>query len=325
MPAVLPDAAEYASLVPQPGSPVRRYASDIRVLGAAGYALVLQVAHPTVGAGVAEHSRFRQDPWARLGRTLDYVHGTIYGGPRLAGELGRSVRELHRGIKGVRTDGAPYHALEPRAYAWVHATLARAIVDAHETFGSGISADELDRFWADWRRLGRLIGVRPRDLPADWTAFGDYFDEIVDGALTENPTVHAVLETLRRPPPPFAALPRPLWTLVRLPVGMQLQLITAGLLPPGLRARLRLRWTPADDAAFRVLAAASRLGSPLVFGPLRELGPGYVAGRRSVMAAARRQQAAVSADRQGHQSAAGGAPSGRVDAVLPQVLEVEGP
>ena len=36
----------------------------------AGYALVLQVAHPTVAAGVEEHSRYRQDPWGRLVRTL---------------------------------------------------------------------------------------------------------------------------------------------------------------------------------------------------------------------------------------------------------------
>lgn len=42
-------------------------------MAASGYALLLQVAHPTVGAGVAEHSNYAQDPFGRLIRTLDYL------------------------------------------------------------------------------------------------------------------------------------------------------------------------------------------------------------------------------------------------------------
>ena len=72
---VLPDPAEVPALVPSRGGPVWRAAGDIRLLSTSGYALLLQVAHPTVGAGVLEHSNFREDPWGRLLRTLDYVHG----------------------------------------------------------------------------------------------------------------------------------------------------------------------------------------------------------------------------------------------------------
>jgi uncharacterized protein (DUF2236 family) len=280
MPAVLPEPREYASLVPTPESPVWRYASDVRVLAAAGYALVLQVAHPTVGAGVAEHSRFRQDPWGRLQRTLDYVQGTIYGGPGAAGEIGRRVREMHREIKGIGAGGERYHALEPSAFAWVHASLAGAIVDAHRLFARAIPAPELERFWADWRRLGRLIGIRPRDLPPDWGAFRAYFDQTVETALVDTPAVHAVLDTLRHPAPPFAALPHVLWRLLRLPLAVELRLVTVGMLPPALRERLHLRWATPDAAAFGALAAASRTSSPLVVGPLRELGPRYVRLRR---------------------------------------------
>ncbi len=41
---------------------------DIRVLLYLPAALVLQVAHPAVGAGVDEHSVFRTDPWGRARR-----------------------------------------------------------------------------------------------------------------------------------------------------------------------------------------------------------------------------------------------------------------
>jgi uncharacterized protein (DUF2236 family) len=103
--ATLPSADEYAELVPRPGSITWRKTSDIRLSGGSGYALLLQVSHPTVGAGVSQFSEYRSDPWGRLMRTLDYVHGTIYGGPEFAGEIGRRVRQMHRGFKGVRSDG----------------------------------------------------------------------------------------------------------------------------------------------------------------------------------------------------------------------------
>ena len=73
MPATVEEAAE---LVPHPGSAVWRHAGDARLLATAGYALLLQVSHPTVGAGVSEHSDFKADPWGRLLRTLDYTYDT---------------------------------------------------------------------------------------------------------------------------------------------------------------------------------------------------------------------------------------------------------
>src|SRR5919197_141749 len=35
---------------------------------------------------------------------------------------------MHKRIKGVKPDGERYHALEPEAYAWVHATLAEPLL-----------------------------------------------------------------------------------------------------------------------------------------------------------------------------------------------------
>ncbi len=102
MTSVLPSPDEYAELAPSPGSPVWRAFNDVRLLHTSGYATLLQVAHPTVGHGVHQYSSFVKDPWGRLLRTLDYVHGTIYGGPELAGEIGARVRNMHKTIKGTK-------------------------------------------------------------------------------------------------------------------------------------------------------------------------------------------------------------------------------
>lgn len=283
-PSILPSPDELPELVPKAGSVVWRVAGDTRLLPTAGYALLLQVAHPTVGAGVAEHSDFAADPWGRLLRTLDYVHGTIYGGPALAGEIGRRVRLLHRGFRGTRPDGEPYHALEPDAYAWVHATLASAMVDGHRMLGRPLGPDEEQAFWDDWRRLGRVVGVRPHDLPARWREFRTYFTRVVEEELADTEMVHVVFETLARPqPPPVSGVHPALWNLLLRPAGRHAQLVTAGLLPPLLRERFGLDWTPAHDRLFRVIAAASRASSPLVVGPLREFGPHYLRWRRAAL------------------------------------------
>lgn len=276
-PSILPSEEEYAELVPPKGSITWRLAGDLRLLGGAGYALILQTAHPTVGAGVGQYSGFAQDPWGRLFRTLDYVNGSIYGGPEMAGEIGRRVREVHKTIKGTTMDGRRYHALEPEAFAWVHATLAASLIDGHMLMGHRVTRDERETFWREWKALGRFIGVRDRDLPADWAGFRLYFDRVCSDVLVDHPTVHEVLDTLGKPgAPPMPGLPDAVWNVMRRPLAEQLRVITVGMLPPLLRERFGLSWSPAQDVVFAAGCRAIRATGPLLPPPLREFGPVYV-------------------------------------------------
>src|SRR5437899_2684762 len=282
--ALLPPAREWASLTPDPSTITWRRAGDARLLIAAGYALLLQVSHPTVGAGVSEHSEFKRDPWGRLLRTLDYSYTMVYGGPQAAGEMGRRIRAFHKRIRGVAPDGRAYNALEPQAYAWVHATLANAIVEAHARFGRALCAAERERFWAEWRALGRLLGIREGDLPQGWTRFAAYFDEMVGGTLEHTPAVDEVLAALARPAPPAAALPVPGWSAVRRPLGHVLGLASAGLLPSVLRRRFGISWTRANELELRSLGALLRATTPLMPGWLRSSGPEYLRWREQAIA-----------------------------------------
>ena len=56
-----------------PGSLTWRVNREGVLLLGGGRALLLQVAHPLVAAGVAQHSNYREDPFGRLYRTLDTV------------------------------------------------------------------------------------------------------------------------------------------------------------------------------------------------------------------------------------------------------------
>src|SRR3989442_2903588 len=52
---------------------LRRVSREPAVLFGGGCALLLEVAHPLVAAGVAEHSDFPRDPFGRLQRTLTAI------------------------------------------------------------------------------------------------------------------------------------------------------------------------------------------------------------------------------------------------------------
>jgi uncharacterized protein (DUF2236 family) len=273
---VLPTDDEVRGLVPGVGSITWRRAADIRATTGAGYALILQVAHPTVGAGVSEHSDYKRDPWGRLWRTLDFTSALVYAEPVDAAATCRTIRAMHTRIKGVKADGTRYHALEPDAYAWVHASLWGTIVASHERFGTPLRPAERDRFWVEWRRLGRLLGVRDRDLPGTATEFDDYFDAMVRDVLEDTPAARDVLESLGDPTTP--SLPRyaqPLWRVGRLPLAHGLRLATVGLMPPVLRERLGLSWSRAEELQLRGAGAAARASKPLLPRSMRVFGPTY--------------------------------------------------
>ena len=277
-----PDDAE--RLVPAPGSITWRRAGDARLMVVAGYALLLQVSHPVVGAGVSEHSSFREDPWRRLVRTLDYTNVMVYGEPHEAVRMGRWVRDMHKRIKGVDRHGRRYHALEPEAYAWVHATLADAIVTGHRRFGRPMTSPEVGDFWSEWRGLGRLLGVRERDLPERWTGFRRYFDDMVADRLECTDSVRDVLEALSKPSrPPVDALPDGAWRAVRYPAARLSELATIGLLPPLLRRRFGLRWTGAQELELHALGAVSRAATPVMPAALRRMGPTWLKHRREAI------------------------------------------
>ena len=276
-PANPPDFSddELAAHLPAPGSLLRRRISDPRAgAGALGYALALQVAHPTIAGGVRDHSQFEADPWGRLFRTTDYVFLLSYGDTDTVRALSRNLREMHRVIRGTDPDGRRYSALEPSAYAWVHATIGIAIIQAHDLMGTRFRAGEHEQLWSEWLDLGDVLGVDRAHLPPTWGEVDAYVSSMIDDVLEDNDVAHTVRRTARFPVggSPFHWLPDRVWAVAAAPLGPALHFLGVGMLPPELRARLGLRWTRAHQAAFVVYCAASRAATPVL--PRRFKQPG---------------------------------------------------
>ncbi|HVS29077.1 MAG TPA: oxygenase MpaB family protein [Solirubrobacteraceae bacterium] len=252
-----------------------------RVLLVAGRSLLLQVAHPVVAAGVAQHSDYMTDPWGRLDRTINVYLGVIFGGVDGAVDAGASLREMHKRVKGVDANGRSYHALEPEPFHWVHATLVDGIAVMLERFERPLSGAELEELYAEMREVGRLYGVRDRDMPPDWAAFRTYFDEFVRTKLEDNEVVRNVLGSLARPVrPPWLPLPEGAWRVGSRPAVRVSSLATVGLLPPTLRERWGLRWTRANELELQAYAGVIRRAVPLLPARLKLTQPAYAARRR---------------------------------------------
>jgi uncharacterized protein (DUF2236 family) len=280
---LFPTDEEIPRLLVGPESVAWRFASDARLYSTMLYPLLMQVAHPTVAAGVRDFSDFDERPWNRLIRTIDYVTILVYGG-RDAVAMGRRLRELHKGFQGTRADGKRYYALEPKAYAWVHATLLEVYVRGHQQFGRPMRPDQIERFYDEYRGLGRLVGVREHDLPPTWTEFRDYFEAVIDRELQHTETVDRVLRSVRYAVPPPIPLPGPLWRAIRMPARRALWIGGVGMLAPRLRERFELPWTRRDEAQFRALGAASRALTPVLPERVRISGPGELRLRRRAIA-----------------------------------------
>ncbi|MFC3449661.1 oxygenase MpaB family protein [Amycolatopsis speibonae] len=246
------------------GTAAWRYFGDFRAGLLAGQVLVLQVAHPVVAAGVRDHSDYVEDPWTRLMRTAASLSIYVYGGPEGARYEADRLRALHREFTGVYADGRRYSALNPHAYAWVHATLVMAPVDTQRFYGEPMTASELDEYYAQMCDVGRLLGLREQDLPSTWPEFERYYAETLDG-FGPNETISTLFETLRTVKKPWRWLPGESWAKLR-----QGQLfVIRGTLPPALRERLGLQWTEQDQRRFDRFRTVVRVAVGLVPTTLR--------------------------------------------------------
>jgi uncharacterized protein (DUF2236 family) len=243
-----------------PGSVIRRIGnSPLTPFLGGGPAVLLQVAHPLVAAGVVEHSDYRADLWLRLRRTLKALYLITFGTRGEADAAGRTVQRVHEHVHGVIPTrlgpfpaGTAYSASDPELLMWVHATLVEYSLRVHTRFVEPLSPAEQEEYHRDMRVVGRILGVPGGVLPESLAEFRAYFAAQLAGAtITVTEPALAVAAVICAP---------------RLPSPMQVlapahRIATAGLLPPRLRREYGLRWGPVHEAALPLAARGMHLAA----------------------------------------------------------------
>jgi uncharacterized protein (DUF2236 family) len=132
---------------------------DVGAVGRAGTsAIVMELLHPSVMAGVQQLSTDREDPFRRARTTLGYVLTTTFGNTEAATGLIDQVKRIHGYVEGKRPDGVPFRALDPQLLAWVHTMIPWMIIRSYERYNAPLTAEEKDRYLAEQAVIGRMAG-----------------------------------------------------------------------------------------------------------------------------------------------------------------------
>ena len=264
------------------------------LLGAGPRALLLQIAHPLVAEGVAEHSDFQADPWSRLAGTLRSYLRIVYGTADSArGEI-RRLNHLHRDISGDVHDGAArerygprYRARDPELSMWVHATLVDSTIAAYEAWIEPLTVERRARYYEETLPVGRAFGIPPDLLPPDIDAFDAYLAQALgpDGPIAVGDTARELAETILRPPLGPAVRP---WLgdlaarLDAIPAAAYAWLMwpAVGLLPDSVRNGYGLRWGLRERLVTAWLVASWRAWRPILPASFRQMPQALAADRR---------------------------------------------
>ncbi len=210
---------------------------NILLLGG-GRALLMQLAHPKVAAGVDEHSDFRAHPIRRLRRTIRMTMAIVFGDRETALAAARGVNQVH-----AKVQGGGYRALDPDLLLWVYATLADTALVTYEAFVQPLLPRERDEFHNEFKLLGELLGIPHDRFPSTVGDFDDYLDQMVaSGPVRVDARARELAAQVMRPP--ARVLPGP--------VMIPLNVVTTGLLTPALREQYGLAWGPRQQRAYRL-------------------------------------------------------------------------
>ena len=204
-------------------------------------ALLMQAVHPEVAAGVADHSRYREDPLGRLSRTSNYVTATTFGAMPEVEKAARIVRGIHQRVRGTSHRGIAYAADIPDMAAWVHNALTDGFLVAYQVFGPGRLSDaDADRYVAEQTRVGALLDADP--MPETAAGLAAWLSD--HAAVGDSPGLREAVDFLRKPPLSFT---------VRIGYRVLFQAAVATL-PPRTRRTLGLRRHPGAIGAGRLMA-----------------------------------------------------------------------
>jgi uncharacterized protein (DUF2236 family) len=216
------------ALVPANSISWRVFANPLSLFIGGVAAVILELAEPSVRAGVWDHSSFRTDPLTRMRRTGAAAMITVYAPRDEAAAMIARVVALHEKVQGELPDGRRYRANDPRLLDWVQATATFGFVEAYHRYAAPMTKDERSSAFAEGSAAAQLFGATgaPRSL-AEWEA-------LLAGTLPllqPSPTLGEFLQIMQDAP----ILPAPLRPMQRLLVRAAVEIV-----PPPVRQKLNL-------------------------------------------------------------------------------------
>ncbi|KAL5359058.1 hypothetical protein BJX96DRAFT_174015 [Aspergillus floccosus] len=198
-------------------------------------AILLQIAHPKVGQGVADHSTFTTRAISRAQYTQMYIYVMTFGNEDEKAAMRAWVDKAHSRVRGGEKDKA-YDAMDPELQLWVAATIYASMVSMYELIYGPLPPAMAERVYQAYSIMGTSLQV-PREMwPANLRAFRVYWKDMVENHLEVTVDARMVLKDLWHPKG------IPFWIKPAVWVAMPfVRRITAEQLPPAIREQFALR------------------------------------------------------------------------------------
>jgi uncharacterized protein (DUF2236 family) len=221
-----------------------------------GRAILLQLAHPAVAAGVHDHSSFRGSllsSFRRLHSTVGAMLSLTFGDSEQMIAAAAGINTRHDRVRGrvppspglgrAGHEGADeaYCAHNPDLQRWVHATLLESIPLVYELLLGPLTRRERDRYCSEAAIMEPLLGMPAGWLPRDSAQLDTYMrGMLASGSIVVTDTSRALARAVLYPPRWYVA-----W-----PAFRAMQLVTIGSLPPSIRRAYGFEWRARDARAF---------------------------------------------------------------------------
>jgi uncharacterized protein (DUF2236 family) len=234
------------------------------VIAGWGRAILLQLAHPAIAAGLHDHTSFRGSLVSgcrRMRSTIAAMLAITFGDTEEMIAAAARINAIHDRVHGrvppSSDDGAgeAYSAHDPDLQRWVHATLLESIPFTYELLVGPLMPGERDQYCLEAAIMEPLLGMPAGSLPRVSGQLDAYMSEMLaNGTLVVTDTSRALARAVLYPPR---------WRLA-WPLFRALQVITIGSLPPSIRRGYAFEWRARDARAFARWTAALRTGLRLI-------------------------------------------------------------
>jgi uncharacterized protein (DUF2236 family) len=223
-------------------------------------AVLMQIAHPLVAAGVYEHSSYMRDPFGRAWRTFFLGQLLVFGTTQKAREAAKTINRLHKNVHGTLSQtaghyqsGTPYDARDPELLLWVYATLVDTTLLTSSLLIKPLTLQEKEHYYQESKNFARYLGLQDNALPPTLQGLQDYIHTMIySNHLVVTPQATQIAHQV------FFPFTNP---LLRPLMYLNLNLTTA-LLPPPVREIYDLSWGTKRQQIFDLFSGTARLILP---------------------------------------------------------------
>lgn len=213
-------------------------------------AILMQLAHPLIAAGVCHHSSVRDNaaaPIYRLHATVTAMLGIAFGTEAERNAVIAHIKQIHTRVNGQLAEsvgpfprGTPYSAEDPALVLWVHATLVDTSLLFYDRLVGPLDDTERDEYCRVSASVAIELGARDVEVPTDWRRMNEYLERMLGSrTLTVGPDARLVADALMH-----AKALRVAW-----PLSSLVKRLTIGSLSSGLREQYGFPWTEREEAA----------------------------------------------------------------------------